>query len=371
MIGSILFKKISKLLGLLKVKNDEANAFKDCLTTYRSALFPYGVLSVLNDLTIERSHTFNRNVVNISFSIPFPCLVEHDEISAYVSAAFPELIINTRINTFIQPIYQHELEGIKNIIVISSGKGGVGKSTTTVNLAYALKAQGMQVGILDADVYGPSLPTMLGLEGKHPRSPDGVHLEPLMNNDIATMSTGFLADGADAKVWKGALASSAFEQMLKETLWGGVDYLLIDMPPGTGDIQLTLAQKIPAVASVIVTTPQDIALLDAVKGIAMFEKVNIPVLGIIENMSVHICEKCDEATPLFGDGGGENLAHVKGLPLFAQLPLDISIRESADSGTPLCEMKVKSKINDIYHSAASQIAAELYYQNDSRSPKNQ
>ncbi len=209
---------------------------------------------------------------------------------------------------------------------------------------------------------------MLGLEGEHPRSPDGKYLEPVIKNNIAVMSTGFLADGQDAKVWRGAVASAAFEQMFKETLWGGVDYLIIDMPPGTGDIQLTLAQKIEAVMSVIVTTPQDIALIDATKGISMFEKVNIPVLGLIENMSYHICPKCNKKSPIFGDGGGMKLAQDKTIPLLGQLPLASKVREYADKGESIQTQGPQNDIAKLYRTMASKLAAELYYQKDSRSP---
>jgi len=205
----------------------------------------------------------------------------------------------------------------------------------------------------------------------HPRSPDGKYLEPIIKNGIAAMSSGFLADGQEAKVWRGAVASAAFEQMLKETLWGDVDYLLIDMPPGTGDIQLTLAQKIEAVISVIVTTPQDIALIDAIKGINMFEKVNIPVLGLIENMSHHICPICENKSTIFGEHGGENLAKAKSIPLLGQLPLDSKVREYADQGQSIQELKPQADIAQLYRALASKLTAELYYQKDSRSPLNQ
>ncbi|MEW6998589.1 iron-sulfur cluster carrier protein ApbC [Colwelliaceae bacterium BS250] len=354
-----------------KVSDQLEKLVQQALTQYQNELFPAGVLAVASNIEMTKKKA---NII-VTFTLPFPCQSEYQAIAEHVkqalAAANEQSLVELKINTKIIPVFMHSYDGIKNIIVISSGKGGVGKSTTTVNLAYALQAQGASVGILDADVYGPSLPKMLGLEGLHPRSPDGMHLEPIIKNGIAAMSTGFLADGQEAKIWRGAVASSAFEQMLKDTLWGGVDYLLIDMPPGTGDIQLTLAQKIEAVISVIVTTPQDIALIDATKGISMFEKINIPILGLIENMSYHICPKCQNKSTIFGDLGGEELAQAKAIPLLGQLPLDIKVREYADQGQSIQEQNPQADIAQIYRSLASKLTAELYYQKDSRSPHNQ
>lgn len=203
---------------------------------------------------------------------------------------------------------QPGINGVKNIIAVSSGKGGVGKSSTAVNLALALAAEGAKVGILDADIYGPSIPTMLGAENQRPTSPDGTHMAPIMSHGLATNSIGYLVTDDNAMVWRGPMASKALMQMLQETLWPDLDYLVLDMPPGTGDIQLTLAQNIPVTGAVVVTTPQDIALIDAKKGIVMFEKVEVPVLGIVENMSVHICSNCGHHEPIFGTGGAEKLA---------------------------------------------------------------
>lgn len=353
-----------------KVSNQHEKLLQQALTQYQNDLFPAGVLAVASSLHLTKK---KGNIV-VTFTLPFPCQSEYQHITEHVQQVFEtakvQSSIELHINIKIFPVFMHSYEGIKNIIVISSGKGGVGKSTTSVNLAYALQAQGASVGILDADVYGPSLPKMLGLEGFHPRSPNGINLEPIIKNGIETMSTGFLADGQDAKIWRGSVASSAFEQMFKETLWGGVDYLLIDMPPGTGDIQLTLSQKIEAVVSVIVTTPQDIALIDATKGINMFEQVNVPVLGLIENMSYHICPKCENKSTIFGEHGGKNLAQTKAIPLLGQLPLDIKIRECADQGKSIQEQAPQTDIAQLYRMLASKLAAELYYQKDSRSPIN-
>ena len=226
------------------------------------------------------------------------------------------------------------LGDIKNIVAVASGKGGVGKSTVAANLALAWAAQGARVGMLDADIYGPSQPLMLGLEGQRPTSPDGKHLKPLATYGVAAMSIGFLVDAEQPMVWRGPMVTQALTQLLSETEWGALDYLVVDMPPGTGDIQLTLAQRVPVAGAVIVTTPQDIALADARKGLKMFEKVSVPVLGIVENMSVHICSNCGHAEHIFGAGGGARMAEQYGVKLLGELPLDAHIREEADGGRP-------------------------------------
>jgi len=226
------------------------------------------------------------------------------------------------------------LGDIKNIVAVASGKGGVGKSTVAANLALAWAAQGARVGMLDADIYGPSQPLMLGLEGQRPTSPDGKHLAPLESYGVRAMSIGFLVDAEQPMVWRGPMVTQALTQLLSETQWGALDYLVVDMPPGTGDIQLTLAQRVPVAGAVIVTTPQDIALADARKGLKMFEKVSVPVLGIVENMSVHICSNCGHSEHIFGAGGGARMAEQYGVRLLGELPLDQRIREEADSGRP-------------------------------------
>jgi ATP-binding protein involved in chromosome partitioning len=223
---------------------------------------------------------------------------------------------------------------IRNIVAVASGKGGVGKSTVAANLALAWTAQGARVGVLDADIYGPSQPLMLGLEGQRPTSPDGKHLQPLESYGLAAMSIGFLVDAEQPMVWRGPMVTQALTQLLSETHWGSLDYLVVDMPPGTGDIQLTLAQRVPVAGAVIVTTPQDIALADARKGLKMFEKVSVPVLGIVENMSVHICSNCGHTEHIFGAGGGARMAEQYGVKLLGELPLDAHIREEADGGRP-------------------------------------
>ncbi len=226
------------------------------------------------------------------------------------------------------------LTGIKNVVAVASGKGGVGKSTVAVNLALAWAAQGARVGVLDADIYGPSQPLMLGLAGQQPSSPDGQHIIPLRNHGVAAMSIGFMVDAEQPMVWRGPMVTQALQQLLGQTQWGELDYLVVDLPPGTGDIQLTLAQKVPVAGAVIVTTPQDIALADARKGLKMFEKVSVPVLGIVENMSVHVCSNCGHVEHIFGAGGGASMAEQYGVRLLGELPLDGRIREETDGGTP-------------------------------------
>jgi ATP-binding protein involved in chromosome partitioning len=226
------------------------------------------------------------------------------------------------------------LSGVKNIVAVASGKGGVGKSTVAVNLALAWAAAGARVGILDADIYGPSQPLMLGLVGERPSSPDGKRIRPLEAHGLKAMSIGFLVDAAQAVVWRGPMVTQALTQLLGDTEWGELDYLVIDMPPGTGDIQLTLAQRVPVAGAVIVTTPQDIALADARKGLAMFEKVAVPVLGIVENMSQYVCTNCGHVEHIFGSGGGARIAEQYGVRLLGELPLDAAIRAEADGGRP-------------------------------------
>ena len=244
---------------------------------------------------------------------------------------------------------------VKNIIAVASGKGGVGKSTTAVNLALALAAEGAQVGVLDADIYGPSQPQMLGVSGR-PQSTDGKTLEPLEAYGLQAMSIGFLIDTETPMVWRGPMVTQALEQLLRDTNWRDLDYLVIDLPPGTGDIQLTLAQKVPVTGAVIVTTPQDIALLDARRGLKMFEKVGVPIVGIVENMAVHICSNCGHAEHIFGQGGGEQMCKDYNVPFLGALPLDIKIREQADSGRPTVVADPDGKVAEIYRTIARKTA---------------
>ena len=248
--------------------------------------------------------------------------------------------------------------GIKNIVAVASGKGGVGKSTTAVNLALALAAEGASVGVLDADIYGPSQPIMLGIRGR-PESRDGKHLEPMEGHGIQAMSIGFLIDPDTPMVWRGPMVTQALEQLLNETKWREIDYLVVDLPPGTGDIQLTLAQRVPVTGAVIVTTPQDIALIDARKGLKMFEKVGIPILGVVENMSTHICSKCGHEERIFGAGGGERLGKDHDVELLGALPLDIAIREHADSGKPTVVSDPDGRLSQIYKRIARRVAVKI------------
>ncbi len=250
------------------------------------------------------------------------------------------------------------LPNVKNIIAVASGKGGVGKSTTAVNLALALAVEGASVGILDADIYGPSIPTMLGLSG-FPESQDNKIMLPKVSFGIQTNSIGYLVDPDQAMIWRGPMVTGALQQLLKDTRWTDLDYLIIDLPPGTGDIQLTLAQQIPVSGAVIVTTPQDIALIDAQRGLSMFEKVNIPVLGIIENMSVHICTNCGHAEAIFGAGGGEAMAEKNNVELLGALPLDINIRQFADAGRPTVVADPDGQAAGMYRAIARKMSAKL------------
>jgi ATP-binding protein involved in chromosome partitioning len=250
------------------------------------------------------------------------------------------------------------LPNVKNIVAVASGKGGVGKSTTAVNLALALAGEGARVGILDADIYGPSLPVMLGITGR-PESTDGQSMNPLMGHGVQANSIGFLIEQDNPMVWRGPMATSALEQLLRQTNWKDLDYLIVDMPPGTGDIQLTLAQRVPVTGAVIVTTPQDIALIDAKKGLKMFEKVGIPILGIVENMSTHICSHCGHEEPIFGTGGGQRMAADYGVEMLGSLPLDIAIREQADGGNPTVIADPYGRSAEIYGSIARKVAIRV------------
>jgi ATP-binding protein involved in chromosome partitioning len=250
------------------------------------------------------------------------------------------------------------LENVKNIVAVASGKGGVGKSTVAVNLALALSGEGATVGILDADIYGPSQPRMLGCSGQ-PDSSDGKSLEPLVNYHIQSMSIGYLVDEETPMIWRGPMVTQALEQLLKDTNWRDVDYLIVDLPPGTGDTQLTLAQKIPVSGALIVTTPQDIALLDARKGLKMFEKVQVPVLGIVENMSIHVCSQCGHEEHIFGEGGGARLAEQFGVDFLGSLPLDGRIRADTDEGKPTVVKDPDGAVARQFREVARRLAAKL------------
>ncbi len=253
------------------------------------------------------------------------------------------------------------LPQVKNIIAVASGKGGVGKSTTAANLALALAAEGASVGVLDADIYGPSQPMMLGIS-RRPESEDGKTMEPLENHGVQVMSIGFLIDQDEAMIWRGPMATQALEQLLRQTNWKDLDYLIIDMPPGTGDIQLTLSQRVPMTGAVIVTTPQDIALLDAKKGIKMFEKVGVPILGIVENMAAHVCSQCGHVEHIFGADGGRKMAAEYGMDYLGALPLDMSIRLQADSGKPTVVADPDGEVAQIYKKVARDVAVKIALQ---------
>src|SRR3982751_1417012 len=278
--------------------------------------------------------------VSLDIELGYPGKSQHEPIRRQVTQALKQAGAASVSVKVTSKVVAHAVQrgvklvpGIKNIIAVASGKGGVGKSTTAVNLALALSAEGASVGMLDADIYGPSQPMMLGIAGR-PESKDGKRIEPMEGHGLQASSIGFLIDVDTPMVWRGPMVTQALEQLLKETNWRELDYLVVDLPPGTGDIQLTLAQKVPVTGAVIVTTPQDIALMDAKKGLKMFEKVGVPIVGIVENMSIHVCSNCGHAEHIFGEGGAARMCRDYNVPFLGSLPLDIRIREQADSGRP-------------------------------------
>jgi len=281
-----------------------------------------------------------------------------DKLTALPGAGRVSVEVSTRIVAHAAQRGVKLLPNVKNVIAVASGKGGVGKSTTAVNLALALSAEGAQVGVLDADIYGPSQQMMMGLAGR-PESKDGKTIEPMVNYGVQAMSIGLLIDVDTPMVWRGPMVTQALEQLLRDTQWKDLDYLVVDLPPGTGDIQLTLSQKVPVTGAVIVTTPQDIALIDARKGLKMFEKVGVPILGIVENMSTHVCSKCGHEEHIFGEGGAEKMCQDYGVDLLGQLPLDIRIREQADSGRPTVVADPDSRPAQVYKEIARKVAAKL------------
>ena len=304
--------------------------------------------------------------VVVDMQIGYPAKSQHDILRRMVQDAVAALPGVSRVTVNLtQKTTSHAVQrgvklvpGVKNIVAVASGKGGVGKSTTAVNLALALAAEGASVGILDADIYGPSQPMMLGIAGR-PESRDGKTLEPLEAYGVQAMSIGFLIDTDTPMVWRGPMVTQALEQLLKDTNWREVDYLIVDMPPGTGDIQLTLAQKVPVTGAVIVTTPQDIALIDARKGLKMFEKVGVPIVGIVENMSIHICSNCGHAEHIFGEGGAQKMCSDFNVPFLGSLPLDIHIREQADSGRPSVVSDPDGPVADAYKAIARKVAVAV------------
>ncbi|GAB3420760.1 iron-sulfur cluster carrier protein ApbC [Massilia agilis] len=304
--------------------------------------------------------------VSLDIELGYPAKSQHAAIKAAVTEALAKLpgvsSVNVKVgSTILSHAVQRGLKvmpNVKNIIAVASGKGGVGKSTTAVNLALALAAEGASVGVLDADIYGPSQPMMLGISGR-PETLDGKTMEPLENHGVQATSIGFLIDPDEPMVWRGPMVTQALQQLLDQTNWKDLDYLVVDMPPGTGDIQLTLSQKVPVTGAVIVTTPQDIALLDARKGLKMFEKVGIPILGVVENMSTHICSNCGHTEAIFGEGGGEKMCRDFGVDFLGKLPLTLSIREQTDSGRPTVVADPDGPVAQVYKEIARKVAIKV------------
>ncbi|MBT2335570.1 iron-sulfur cluster carrier protein ApbC [Variovorax paradoxus] len=342
------------------------------------ALTPDGLMDALKavaDPNTGKNFVATRSLKNLQISegdvsfdleLGYPARSQHAAMRKALVAAAKTApgVSNVSVNITTKVISHAAQRGVqlmpnvKNIIAVASGKGGVGKSTTAANLALALASEGAAVGLLDADIYGPSQPMMLGIEGR-PESEDGKTMEPLENHGVQVMSIGFLVDQDEAMIWRGPMATQALEQLLRQTNWKDLDYLIVDMPPGTGDIQLTLSQRVPMTGAVIVTTPQDIALLDAKKGIKMFEKVGVPILGIVENMAVHICSNCGHVEHIFGSEGGKKMAEQYQMEYLGALPLDINIRLQADSGKPTVVADPDGEVAGIYKAVARRVAVGI------------
>ena len=347
------------------MKQDTATVsiIRERLGTY---IDPYLTQSLADAKSVS-SVTLEDGALAIELVLGFPCADYADELKKALQEHLGPLLGELRLELKLRSqITAHAvqrtlkpLSNVKNIVAVASGKGGVGKSTTAANLALAWVAQGAKVGLLDADIYGPSQPLMMGLAGAKPVSADGKHLTPLRAHGVEVMSIGFMIDAEQPMAWRGPMVTSALTQLLGETNWGELDYLVVDMPPGTGDIQLTLAQRVPVSGAVIVTTPQDIALLDARKGLKMFEKVEVRVLGVVENMSMHVCSQCGHVEHIFGSGGGARMAAQYGVQLLGELPLDIRIREDADGGSPTVVAEPGSVRALAYMRMARRTAARL------------
>ncbi|AEG01704.1 iron-sulfur cluster carrier protein ApbC [Methylomonas methanica] len=313
-----------------------------------------------------KSIAIDGNDINVKIELGYPAksyipvLTEQLQQKLATLTGIGKIQLDVNVNIVAHSVQKtlKPLPNVKNIVAVASGKGGVGKSTTSVNLALALATEGANVGILDADIYGPSIPTMLGLSGQ-PETLDGKFLLPKTSFGVQTISIGYLVDPDQPMIWRGPMVTGALQQLLTQTQWSDLDYLIIDLPPGTGDIQLTLAQQIPLSGAVIVTTPQDIALIDAQRGIGMFEKVNVPILGLVENMSIHICSNCGHEEAIFGKGGGLAMAEKNNIELLGSLPLDISIRQQADSGRPTVASDPDSRAAEMYKAIARKMAAKL------------
>jgi len=333
--------------------------------------YPLGDVGKVSEVSLEQG------LAKVCVELGFPAAeIESDLVDAIRELLLADdeisdvqVEVTTRITAHGVQRNLKPMENVRNIIAIASGKGGVGKSTTAVNLALALAREGASVGILDADIYGPSIPLMLGVAGERPTSDDGESMNPPRAHGLQVMSIGFLIDPDQPMVWRGPMVTQALNQMLQQTRWSDLDYLIVDMPPGTGDIQLTLSQQVPVSGAVIVTTPQDIALLDARKGLQMFRKVNVPVLGIVENMSIHICTICGHEEPLFGSGGGSGMAAEYDVDLLGQLPLDLRIREQADGGRPSVVAEPGEAPAQAYLRTARRMAARLAMQGKDYSAK--
>jgi ATP-binding protein involved in chromosome partitioning len=338
-------------------------AIHEKLNTYTD---PYLGQTLAEAKAVE-SVTFAGGAVTVQLVLGFPCADYAGELGSALQNHLQPLLGQNRLELKLRAqITAHAVQrtlkplaSVKNIVAVASGKGGVGKSTTAANLALAWAAQGAKVGLLDADIYGPSQPLMMGLAGAKPVSADGKHLTPLRAHGVEVMSIGFMIDQEQPMAWRGPMVTQALTQLLGDTNWGELDYLVVDMPPGTGDIQLTLAQRVPVSGAVIVTTPQDIALLDARKGLKMFEKVEVRVLGVVENMSMHVCSQCGHVEHVFGSGGGARMAAQYGVQLLGELPLDIRIREDADGGAPTVVSEPGSARAQAYLRMARRTAARL------------
>jgi ATP-binding protein involved in chromosome partitioning len=334
--------------------------------TLRNVIDPNLNTDLISAKIIKNIHIEGGNV-SFDLELTYPGKSQLDGLRKAAIAAVRENIQgveNVSVNAFVN-IQIHAVQrglqpmpNVKNIIAVASGKGGVGKSTTAVNLALALLAEGARVGVLDADIYGPSQPTMLGITGR-PQSIDNQMLDPMIGHGLQVMSIGFLIEPDTPMVWRGPMVTSALEQLLKQTKWNELDYLIVDMPPGTGDIQLTLSQKVPVTGAVIVTTPQDIALLDARKGLKMFEKVGVPILGLVENMAIHVCTNCGHKEHVFGEGGGQKMSEDFNIHYLGALPLDIQIRQQADSGVPTVVSDPNGDLALIYKEIARKVAIQI------------
>ena len=334
-------------------------------TVLRSIINPDTKIDLISSGSIKNLSVSDNNI-QLEVVLGYPAKSQFQAIQDLVIAALKKIadVKNIQVNVS-SDIVAHTVQrgvkllpGVKNIITVASGKGGVGKSTTAANLALALSAEGARVGILDADIYGPSLPMMLGISGR-PETKEENTIEPMEGHGLQASSIGFLVDQDSPMVWRGPMVTSALEQLLRQTRWRDLDYLIVDMPPGTGDIQLTLSQKVPVTGAVIVTTPQDIALLDARKGLKMFEKVGVPIIGIVENMSTYICPSCGHEEHVFGSGGGQKMCSDYGVDFLGSLPLNLSIREQSDAGCPTVVAEPNGAISQVYKQIARQVAIRI------------